>query len=136
MGKIQFEDKKVSIIDIIPIKYILEALKYPGQVLDYSQVITAVSGANEALDINQDYSQMSQEQLEEEGVNIDNISYDDDTQRAFAVLQKLSDTGQWKALNKGISIFEQTYEAKVIPQRCKKYEIKSLVFKPLFATSP
>ncbi|MBT3388136.1 MAG: hypothetical protein HN417_09400 [Desulfobacula sp.] len=114
LWEIQFEDKKVSMIDIIPIRYIVEALKYPGEVLDYSQVVTTVSGANEALDIDQDHSQMSQAQLEEEGLSIDNISYDNDIQSTFEVLLELADTCQWEKLNKGISVFEKTYEAKII----------------------
>ena len=99
LWEIQFEDKKVFIIDTIPIRYIVEALKHPGQVLDYLQVVTAVSGANEGLDIDQNHSQMSQAQLEEEGLSVENISCDDDTQRAFEVLLELAGSCQWEKLN-------------------------------------
>lgn len=96
------------------LRYMLEALKYPGQVINYNHIINTVSGALNEITINNDYSNMKADQLEQEGLSTDQQIQDDDFKEQFETLKYLADGKQWDSLSKAIPYLEKEFHVTIV----------------------
>ena len=124
---VTFKGRTVHLNDNKPLRYILEALKHPGDIIRYADIIDIVSGTNKTHETNDTYSNIANERLEEdEGLIVTNKINDDELidyternknlnllQTHYGKLKNGTEKDK-KGIKDGIKYFESEYHIKII----------------------